>query len=270
MKPKSTRVTKTRTKSKTKTNTKTFKDQMMVFKTMLISKLKFNPKNPIVRTDITHNGFKLLKNNIQKNGLLTPIVIANNNMIIDGNRRVTALKELGVKKVVVIQHNSSSHNVFDDLFVACHSDTMKINCCQELERYLLGAQVRPSTLQSIRVLEAIGGKRVLRQIVNLNKSPVSFSIGISQLRGYTGRKDKKFLQQALKWMFTVGSAYRLKSAIAELIPPARLVNVIERKIPLVSRWHDSYKPKKHGVVEVTKSGIYVNADGTVAKGYMSI
>ena len=163
----------------------TFKDQVMVFKTVLISKLKFNPMNPVIRTDTTHNGFKSLKNNIQKNGLLVPIIIASNNMIIDGNRRVTALKDLGVKKVVVIQHNSTSHKTFDHLFVACHSDTMKINCCQELERYLLGAQIRSTTMYAIKGLEAVGGKKTLRQIVNVHKSPISFFIPLPSCPPHT-------------------------------------------------------------------------------------
>ena len=246
----------------------TFKDQAMVFKTMLISRLKFNPRNPVVRTDTTHTGFKSLRHNIQKNGLLTPIVIANDNRIIDGNRRVTALKELGVKRVVVIQHNSTSHETFDNLFVACHSDTMKINCCQELERYLLGAQVRSTTLYAIKGLEAIGGKKVLRQIVNVHKSPISFFIGISTVRSYAGRSDKKFLQQALTWMLTVGSAYRLKSAIAEFVPVNRLVNAIEKRIPLVSEWHGSYRPKTRIRKNRKKTLLHKNrTNGTETVGY---
>ena len=31
-----------------------FKDQVMTFKTVLLSSLKFNPLNPVIRTDETH------------------------------------------------------------------------------------------------------------------------------------------------------------------------------------------------------------------------
>ena len=59
-------------------------------------------------------------------------------------------KILKVKKVPVIMHNSTSHLTFDDLFVACNEDTMKMNACQELERYLNGAKVKTSTYYAIK------------------------------------------------------------------------------------------------------------------------
>jgi len=238
-----------KTKKVTKTvvtETTTLKEAVMVFKTMLLSKLKFNPLNPVIRTDDTHSGFKSLVSNIRKNGLLVPIIVANDGTVIDGNRRLTALTILGVKKVPVVMHNSTSHKNFDNLFVACNEDTMIINACQELERYLNGAKVKATTYYNIKKVEEIDGRRVLRQIVNVNKSPITFSIALTQLRNYTDRTDKKFLKKALHWMLTIGSAYRLKSAISEFIPVPRLVKAIENATPLVSKWHKSFKPVTKG------------------------
>jgi len=183
-----------------------FKTAAMTFKTMLLSKISFNPKNPVIRTDETHMGFKSLVTNIRKNGLLAPIIVATNGTVIDGNRRLTALRHLGVKEAPVVMHNSTSNKVFDELFVACNEDTMSINACQELERYLNGAKVKLSTYGAIKKIEEVGGRKTLRQIVNLNKSPITFAIALAQVRTHTGRTDKVFLRKALKWMFTVGSA----------------------------------------------------------------
>lgn len=261
-------MTKSR-KKVTKTDDRTaLKNQTMTFKTVLLSKLKFNPNNPVIRTDDTHASFKALLNNIRKNGLLTPIIIANDGMIIDGNRRATALTMLGAKKVPVVEHNSTSHLTFDDLFVSCNEDTMKINACQELERYLNGAQVKKSTFHSIKKVQDVGGKKVLRQIVNVNKSPVTFAIALGQLQSHTGRRDVKFLRKALNWMLTIGSAYRLKSAINELIPVPRLVKAIETGTPLVSKWHKSFKPLMEGenLTTVETKSISLNNNGEVV-GY---
>ena len=248
--------------------TVTFKEAVMVFKTMLINKLKFNPLNPVIRTDDTHHGFKALVTNIRKNGLLTPIIVASNGTVIDGNRRLTALKILGVKKAPVVMHNSTSHKVFDDLFVACNEDTMPINACQELERYLNGAKVKSSTYTAIKRVEEIGGRKTLRQIVNLNKSPVTFSIGIGQVRTYTGREDTVFLRQALKWMLHTGSAYRLKAAINELTPVPRIISAIENKTPLVQKWHKSFKPLTEGenLTTIPVQSVQVNGHNEVV-GY---
>ena len=248
--------------------TTTLKEAVMVFKTMLLSKLKFNPLNPVIRTDDTHNGFKALVSNIRKNGLLVPIIIANDGTVIDGNRRLTALTILGVKKVPVVMHNSTSHKNFDNLFVACNEDTMQINACHELERYINGAKVKSVTYYNIKKVEEIGGKRALRQIVNVGKSPITFSIALSQLRNYTGRTDKTFLKKALHWMLRTGSAYRLKGAISEFVPVPRLVKAIENGTPLVSKWHKSFKPitKGENLTNVPVNSIQLNGKNEIV-GY---
>ena len=260
MNKKTKKVTKT-----VVTETTTLKEAAMVFKTMLLSKLKFNPLNPVIRTDDTHNGFKSLVSNIRKNGLLVPIIVANNGTVIDGNRRLTALTILGVKKVPVVMHNSTSHKNFDDLFVACNEDTMQINACQELERYLNGAKVKAVTHYNIKKIEEIGGRKALRQIVNVGKSPITFSIGLSQLRNYTDRTDKTFLKKALHWMLTVGSAYRLKSAISEFVPVPRLVKAIENGTPLISKWHKSFKPitKGENLTTIPVNSIQLNGKNEI-------
>ena len=82
-------------------------------------------------------------------------------------------------------HNSTSHKVFDDLFVACNEDTMSINACQELERYLNGAKVKATTLHAIEKVREVGGVRVLRQIVNVGKSPITTKAVRSLVSGIT-------------------------------------------------------------------------------------
>ena len=266
------KTTKKVTKTKATVITKpTFKEATMIFKTMLISKLKFNPLNPVIRTDDTHQGFKSLVTNIRKNGLLTPIIVASNGTVIDGNRRLTALNILGVKKAPVVMHNSTSHKVFDELFVSCNEDTMPINACQELERYLNGAKIKSTTLTAIKKVQEVGGKRALRQIVNVGKSPITFSIALTQIRTYTGRTDRDFLRKTLKWMLTVGSAYRLKAAINEFIPVPRLMKAIETGTPLVSKWHKSHKPitKGENLTTIPVSTVQLNGDREIV-GYTTV
>jgi len=265
------KTTKKVSKNTVTKDTTTFKDRKLVFKTILVSTLKFNPLNPVVRTDETSRTFKALMSNIRINGLLSPIIIASNNMVIDGNRRLRALQLLGVKRVAVVQHNSTTHKTFDDLFVACNENTMSINACQELERYLNGAKVKATTLYNIQRVEEVGGRRALRQIVNVGKSPITFSIALGQIRTYTGRTDRDFLRKTLKWMLTVGSAYRLKAAINEFIPVPRLMKAIETGTPLVSKWHKSHKPitKGENLTTIPVSTIQLNGDREIV-GYTTV
>ena len=106
----------------------------------LLSKLIPSKYNPPQRS----RKVKTLAANINENGLLQPITVANDFTIVDGHRRVMALKLLCKETnkqydevtVPVIQHNSNSHELYDKMFISANKDTMLLNGHQYLWRYM--------------------------------------------------------------------------------------------------------------------------------------
>jgi len=199
--------------------------------TMKVKDVKANPDNPPERTDRNRKFSNLMKS-VTKVGLMSPIVVSSNNVLINGNRRLAVHKDLGKKTIKAIRHNSESSVRFDEYFVECNI-VEKITGSQWAWRYLKGASV-PSHLRRIFVtLKTVGGKACLQRMVELKKSPVSFAIGLTMFRNYTGNTSKVMAKKVIYWMLYVSSAYRLKLLIGEYVPMQVLVNAVKEKKQIV-------------------------------------
>ena len=128
----------------------------MRFKQFAVGDLKMSAFNPPVRHV---QGMPALMKNIKENGLIVPIVIANDCTIVDGHRRYVGMKKLGYKKIPCVQHNTSSHLLYDSMFLNANKDTMQLNGNQYLWRYVQGAVIPDSFLTRIKCLELWLGKR---------------------------------------------------------------------------------------------------------------
>ena len=127
----------------------------MKFEVVPVAKLKPSKYNP---PDRVESGIGSLMTNVKKNmecteyGLLAPIVVANDYTIIDGHRRYTVAVNLGIKKVPVIKHNSSSHelHIADGMWVSANNDTNMISGHQWLWRYMNGVSVAAKPFPELR------------------------------------------------------------------------------------------------------------------------
>ena len=102
--------------------------------TMKTKDVKANPDNPPERTDRNRKFSNLMKS-VTKVGLMSPIVVSSNNVLINGNRRLAVHKDLGKKTIKAIRHNSESSVRFDEYFVECNT-VEKITGSQWAWRYL--------------------------------------------------------------------------------------------------------------------------------------
>jgi len=199
--------------------------------TMKVKDVKTNNGNPPERTD-RNNKFKNLMKSVSKVGLMSPIVVSSDNRLINGMRRLAVHKDLGKKTIKAIRHNSQSSTRFDEFFLECNI-VEKITGSQWAWRYLKGASVPSHLKRMFTSLETIGGKACLQRMVELKKSPVSFSIGLTMFRNYTGNMNKVMAKKVIYWMLYVSSAYRLKFLIGEYVPMQVLVNAIKGKKQIV-------------------------------------
>ena len=209
----------------------------MTHREVLITKVKESKFNPTVRTDKNSTKYKALRANIKTNGLITPIVLSKNLTVIDGHRRLNCLKDLGVRKVNAIIHETVTNRNYDTMFVAANENTMTITPAQEAERYLAGAKVSERTKNVIAGLEKVGGRPFIKRIVADKKSPMTYHIALQQFQNYTKQTKRSVLRKVVYWMLNVGSAYKLKSAMSDFIPVEVLVNSIETKTLFTKNWY---------------------------------
>ena len=203
-----------------------------------IKDLKPNIFNPPQRVNKTTSAWKNLMHSVSKKGQIFPIAISSDNVIVNGTRRTEVAKTLGKEKIVATRLNSNSSELYDDLFVESNVSE-KITGAQWAWRYLQGASVPKDIETALKNLRRVGGISCIRRIVELNKSPITFNIGIQMFRNYVGTKKKPIkrpmLRKVIYWMLYVGSGYRLKFLMGEYIPVQILINAVETKRNIMFR-----------------------------------
>ena len=206
----------------------------MKYRTVKLNELVPSPYNPPQREKKTN----VLANSIRDNGLLVPIVVANDMTIVDGHRRYSALKQIlkaDSKKeselnVSIIQHNSK-------MFIAANQDTMMINGNQYLWRYLKGAPIPKIHLSRIEWIERALGKTyatgMFRRILDEDKSASTYQFAMGIYCRYTGlkpfTKHKLPMRKLAYYLLNVENPYRMKSAIAHFIPVRTLKACVKNK-----------------------------------------
>tara|TARA_R100000808_G_C2142951_1_gene150740 strand:- start:1539 stop:2204 length:666 start_codon:yes stop_codon:yes gene_type:complete len=217
----------------------------MKYRICTLSELVNSPYNPPQRTD---KGISALATNIRKNGLLQPIVVADEMTIIDGHRRRSALEMIaksdGIKpskvKVSIIQHNSKSEELYDALFISSNKDTMLLNGHQYLWRYMKGAEIPKTHLSRIKCLEKWLGKKyargMFRRILDNGHSANTYQMCIGIYRTYTSKTTSSHMRKVAYYLLNVENCFRVKAAIANFIPVDTLVKCVNNKKQIVTEF----------------------------------
>ena len=215
------------------------KENKMKYVEVKVSDVIESKYNPSIRTDRDNRKYQSIKESIAKNGLLNPILLAyNGKKLVAGHRRLNVFKDLGIKYIPAIINNNITNANYDKMFVVDHEDTMILTSVQECERYLMGAKhISDKTLKAIKRLEKIGGRESIKRIVHENRSPNTYLIGVDFYTGYIKKRGNiKSERQALYWMFNVGTAYMLKTAINFFIPAEQLIECVEKREKIQHEW----------------------------------
>lgn len=69
-----------------------------------INELKAHPRNNEFFDDITGDKWEVFLESIESSGIIKPIVVTQNMVIVSGHQRVRAAKELGIKAIMVDMH----------------------------------------------------------------------------------------------------------------------------------------------------------------------
>ena len=184
-----------------------------------------------------------LSENIAKNGLLSPVVIASDGVLIDGHRRVKACKALGMKELPAIKHNSNSAQYKDAYFVAAAQDTMQINSNQFLWRYMKKAEIPDYVLTRIKLLEEWLGKKWANEIafptiLERGHSPSTYQFAMGQYRNATHKRSNYCMRKFFNYCFNVESPYMIKAAIQSGVDAKYLINCVNKSKPLNPKYGD--------------------------------
>ena len=138
-----------------------------------INELKSHPRNNEFFDDITGDSWNAFKDSIESSGIVEPIVVTQDMIIVSGHQRVRAAKELGISSVMVdIRKYDNEDKVLKDLIETNirqrgigNPNPVKLGrCIKELERIYGVREGRPEKLPKVS---------------EVNQSDIADMIGIS-------------------------------------------------------------------------------------------
>ena len=131
------------------------------------------PYNPKDRVDLA--GLQPLIKSLKEYGLMYPLLITEDRQLVDGNRRWTALRVLGVETVECLMTPLTVSS--EQAFTAVNSSAIKINSKGWLSIGLNGGYLAPSMRKKYDELQATVGEQGIDLLVQagLGLSVLSFS-----------------------------------------------------------------------------------------------
>ena len=172
-----------------------------------------------------------LKRSIQEVGLQYPPLVTrkpsgNGFTIVDGHRRIAAMKALAWPTIPVLVAQGRP----EQLFSAVSGTTKPITAIQWLEIYLKGGEV-PSgpTKVNIRKLDEIAGHEFLKQLLDAGLSPQIWSLANRMIR-YAGL-DEGVKHQVLNWLLKHKITREVSAWISGENPAQALVHAFKEDRP---------------------------------------
>ena len=225
----------------------------MILKQVNISEIKPSVYNPPVRTNLNAS-IAGLREDIKQRGLIEPLTIDKNNVLINGHRRFRCIVELNWKKVNVIQHNIEQKTT-DEYFLSTNEHTLRMNGAQYLWRYMNKAVIPIKYLNNyIKPLEVWMGKKaawgMFRELIKRNSSPASIHTVMKLYRDYTGQSTQVQMKKLVHYMLFVESIMKTKHAMYNFIPKKQLIKCVENRKELMPVY---VKPGNLGLENEVKS-----------------
>jgi hypothetical protein len=175
---------------------------------VLRSELKPAPFNPEIRTQLEY--LKDLRESMQEKGFweFAPILVDRNSVIIDGHRRWTVARILGIEKVPVTIVDGEA----DELWGEFNGNRMDMTGAQVMQAIAHGLKTRPDKFaDNLAQLEDIVGEEGLKELgLQGNISPNIIKTARRIARYCNLREDKVFIGLTVEWL----AKYRKMTSIS--------------------------------------------------------
>ena len=187
-----------------------------------------NPKGRTIPAQL-----KDLIQSIPVEGQLSPILVDQHGTVIDGHRRLAAMKLLDMSTVWVnIIPGDNGH-----LFKEVAETTKRIKARDWLEIYLNGGQPRKTARQNIAALERIGGRKLLVLILAKDFSPsiLHYVRLVCKHVGINIQMSPDAALRVTEWLIKHRQARLAYNAIEDGIPATMLYADIKNDKPIRSK-----------------------------------
>jgi hypothetical protein len=197
-----------------------------------ISELKNAGYNPASR--IEQQKIKPLMRSLDKYGILCPISIDKNNVIIDGHRRVAGAKELGWDTIPAITITSDASS--DELYSTINTTARRMNGNEQLYVWLRNPlAVAEATQRLCQKAQDDLGRDLLIKMARSGFSITMYRWAM-EIRAYLGNERPAFMKKIVNWLLKHRNTKVVHSLISLKQPPEVILKAINEDKPIAARY----------------------------------
>lgn len=194
-----------------------------------VGEVKTLPYNPPNRTE--EAALKALKDDIALHGIRVPLIVNKDFMLVDGHRRLTCAKALGITSVPVVISYGSVEEDYSSVNI-----TQKAMSDKDLMWiYVNGGPLSPRIKSKIKKIEEVMGEDGPTELLLNGCGPGIYAMATRVAR-YCGDNSPEFTAKSLRWLMEHKAQFSVRRIIDSGTPPNIIVSAIEENRALRNSW----------------------------------
>jgi len=170
----------------------------MRLKMMDVSALRFNGFNPHSRTMERSQKFKRLLESIRRHGVISPLLVAPDGLVIDGHRRLACAIKLGLQEVpCVITSKNAQETWVEAVFNQQGINGQQI--VQTVAQGLSPVYLPAAEAKRVLDLQAVAGADLFQQMAEEGIS-VGVRTALNNVCRYTSDNSPEWRARVLRWL----------------------------------------------------------------------
>jgi hypothetical protein len=201
-----------------------------IVETSSIVEAKFNAPQ---RTEA--RGLKSLMADIEKRGVIVPVVIGRGMILADGHRRLACVKALGIETIPAMVYDIPAEELY-----TINQTQRKLSSGEWFSAYAAGFPIEgvgPKNRANITEIERLIGRGDMCKMAARGRSPNIVSTA-KRAALYCGDPSDAFTAECLRWLDECGQQFAVRKAIERTpsIPVEMLREAIKARRSLVFGW----------------------------------
>ena len=163
-----------------------------------VSKLRLNGFNPKLRVNKKAQKYKLLRESIRRNGIIEPLIVSPDGLIINGHRRYECAKDLGISEVLCVVTTRNAQQAWTESIV----NQQGINGRQIIQATAQGLDpvyLPPAVAVAVRDLQELAGETLYQEMA-LTGVSTYVRKAINDVCRYTGDESHEWRVHVLRWI----------------------------------------------------------------------
>ncbi len=200
-----------------------------VCKTVDIKDIKPRKYNPVKRGQDSR--FKQLERSIGKNGLQYPLLVTKSNDLIDGHRRLQALRNLGIDKIEVMISPSTAS--VEETYADVNHTACQLSGNQNLHVWLKEPKAVTQRQRTIfSNAQTKFGRTILKKLANQGAS-VNLLRACQEIANYCDKpEDNEFVRKVAEWLMRYKNTRFIRSYCQMQQPANVLIRQIKANKPI--------------------------------------